>query len=292
MANRRGRGQQQQHLQLQIPLLLQIIIMGPVCLGVGFVLKEVVDFILQVSLSFEMFEDVFNGIYYQFLHYYTYCSRTKVRNVVQNLGNQVHVKFCDVVRTLIDNSSLLLDYLMTCIYNITLRFLEIIWQVLNKLLNYATYIGGWFHGNILQLVTLLDAHFPGGIPVIAILIFVIIIVIKLALALQHVHRLSEAYNRCMEDQQKLQLKLENIELMLQRETEKLKHESDKNLKLRLNLEDERDKRLCGICQDRIKKIVLLPCQHLCLCKQCLDHKKWKNCPICRQGVESTMMIYV
>jgi hypothetical protein len=60
----------------------------------------------------------------------------------------------------------------------------------------------------------------------------------------------------------------------------------------LSLEQERDERLCRICQDQIKTIVLLPCQHMCLCKPCLDRKKWKKCPMCRQRVESTIEVYV
>jgi hypothetical protein len=211
-----------------------------------------------------------------------------VRSIVDDLGNQAQVKFCDVVRTLIVHSRLLFDYLITGVYNCTLRFLEIFHQVYN----YGTQVGVLFKRNVLQFVTLLDVYFPGGIPVIAILIFLIITVIKLALALRQVRRLSEAYSRCIDDKQKLQLKLEEVTLLLHKETEKLKKESDKNSKLQLNLEDEKDKRLCGICQERVKKIVLLPCQHMCLCKQCLDHEKWKRCPICRQGVESNMKIYV
>ena len=280
--------------------------------------------VVYVLLSFGMYM-------YQFL---SYCSSiTKVRSIVQDLGNQAQVKFCDVVRTLIVHSSLLLDYLITGVYNCTLRFLEIFHQVYNygtqigvsfirDILQFVTLLDVHFPGgipiliffiitviklalalrqvrrlvsfirNILQFVTLLDVHFPGGIPVIAILIFFIITVIKLALALQQVRRLSEAYSRCMDDKQKLQLKLEEVTLMLHKEAEKLKKESDKNLKLRSNLEDEKDKRLCGICQERVKKIVLLPCQHMCLCKQCLEHEEWKRCPICRQGVESNMEIYV
>ncbi len=255
------------------------------------VLMKVVDFLathLDVLLSFGMYM-------YQFLSYCSYSSITKVRSIVQDLGSQAQVKFCDVVRTLTVHLRLLFDYLITGVYNCTLRFLEIFHQVYN----YGTQVGVSFIRNILQFVTLLDVHFPGGIPVIVILIFLIITAIKLALALQQIHRLSEAYSTCMDDKQKLQLKLEEVTLLLHKETEKLKKESeklkkesDKNLKLQLNLEDEKDKRLCEICQEQIKKIVLLPCQHMCLCKQCLDHEKWKRCPICRQGVESNMEIYV
>ena len=211
------------------------------------------------------------------------------------------VVLCLVVTIMINDDALtdIHDYYYQYISSYALRFIEIFWQVLNLVLSYATYIGSWFRRSILHFSTLLDAHFPGGIPGIAFAIIIAFLVLKVdRLSKAHTRCMNtvkyqqEVNTRCMEEKQELQLKLEDVTLKLQEENGKLVKESEKVEKLTLSLEDEKDKRLCWICQDHVKTIVLLPCQHLYLCKQCLDHEKWKNCPICRQDVESTMEIYV
>lgn len=55
-----------------------------------------------------------------------------------------------------------------------------------------------------------------------------------------------------------------------------------------------DSRLCVVCQDREKCIVVLPCQHLCLCVQCTAtvHRENGKCPICRQPLRKAMKVYV
>jgi hypothetical protein len=60
------------------------------------------------------------------------------------------------------------------------------------------------------------------------------------------------------------------------------------------LEQEQESKLCVVCQDRNKCVIVLPCRHLCLCTECsviiqTDHG---TCPICRQNVRRTMKIYV
>jgi hypothetical protein len=203
-------------------------------------------------------------------------------------ANQADIKFYNEVRRLNYHLyGILIDF-TNSIYNYTVKFVERCWQVLN----YVRYIYGCFYGNILQLVTLLDAQFPGGIIGSAMLLLFVIIVIKLALVQRRFHRLLEENIRCMEDKQILQLKLEDIKLLWQKETETLNQDLEKLRVSNLSLEQERDERLCRICQDQIKTIVLLPCQHMCLCKPCLDRKKWKKCPMCRQRVESIIEVYV
>ncbi|XP_049857930.1 uncharacterized protein LOC126343848 [Schistocerca gregaria] len=60
------------------------------------------------------------------------------------------------------------------------------------------------------------------------------------------------------------------------------------------LQREQDSRLCVVCQDRDKCIVVLPCQHLCLCVQCATtvHRENGKCPICRQPLRKAMKVYV
>lgn len=61
-----------------------------------------------------------------------------------------------------------------------------------------------------------------------------------------------------------------------------------------NSTDWNDSRLCVICQDRDKCIVVLPCKHLCICDVCIDRQIMfnKSCPICRERIRRTMKIYV
>ena len=39
---------------------------------------------------------------------------------------------------------------------------------------------------------------------------------------------------------------------------------------------------CAVCLDQKRELVLVPCGHFNLCKDCVDHLLTKNCPYCRQ----------
>ena len=162
------------------------------------------------------------------------------------------------------------------------------WQVINTVLNYLSYIGGLFIGIIFRCITLVDTHLPGGILGIVNVLFVII----LTIFWRRFRRLFEEYTKCTEHKQTLEIKLEESSSTLQVERQQLTQETQNFQKLKQELEKEKDEKLCGICQDQIKTIVLLPCHHLCLCGQCLTRKKWKKCPICRERVQSNMEVYV
>jgi len=50
-----------------------------------------------------------------------------------------------------------------------------------------------------------------------------------------------------------------------------------------SLSEEAEKRLCVICQEEQKSVLLLPCRHLCCCANCgtqIGHQ----CPLCRQVI--------
>ena len=63
------------------------------------------------------------------------------------------------------------------------------------------------------------------------------------------------------------------------------------------LERERDQNLCVVCQTEKKNIVVMPCRHMCMCKNCcnqlfrIQRYQRKTCPLCRNIITSTMEIY-
>jgi hypothetical protein len=61
------------------------------------------------------------------------------------------------------------------------------------------------------------------------------------------------------------------------------------------VEREREDKLCVICQDKEKCIMILPCRHLCICQDCqgpLTRFGNNVCPICRRDVRQMIKAYL
>jgi len=60
------------------------------------------------------------------------------------------------------------------------------------------------------------------------------------------------------------------------------------------VEREREDKLCCICQDQEKCIMMLPCRHLCICSSCMEPLRThrNTCPICRKQVKQMIKAYL
>lgn len=67
--------------------------------------------------------------------------------------------------------------------------------------------------------------------------------------------------------------------------------------LQKQLQCERDKNLCVVCQDQPKKVLLLPCRHMCICLACANYitssfqRHRRVCPLCRCRIDSTVEVF-
>ena len=64
------------------------------------------------------------------------------------------------------------------------------------------------------------------------------------------------------------------------------------------LENERDKKLCVVCQDNAKNVLVLPCKHMCMCVMCARHlvtasnRTRRVCPLCRSHIDTVMDVFL
>ena len=60
------------------------------------------------------------------------------------------------------------------------------------------------------------------------------------------------------------------------------------------VEREREDKLCVICTDMEKCIMMLPCRHLCICERCMALLKnhGNSCPMCRKPVKQMIKAYL
>ena len=54
---------------------------------------------------------------------------------------------------------------------------------------------------------------------------------------------------------------------------------------------QNEQRLCVICCNEDRSIVLLPCRHLCLCGPCSEHESLRDCPLCRKPIQHKFSVF-
>ena len=64
------------------------------------------------------------------------------------------------------------------------------------------------------------------------------------------------------------------------------------------VESEKERRMCVVCQDRTKSVLVLPCRHMCMCVECGNmiarsrSRESRRCPLCRTKINTIMNVYV
>jgi hypothetical protein len=54
-----------------------------------------------------------------------------------------------------------------------------------------------------------------------------------------------------------------------------------------------ERRLCVVCQDRERAVMLQPCNHVCVCAECAaELPAPRLCPVCRAGVEREVRAFL
>ena len=67
--------------------------------------------------------------------------------------------------------------------------------------------------------------------------------------------------------------------------------------LRRRLEEEEEARLCVVCTDAVKSVLVMPCKHVCLCTECaltiagLPNVR-RLCPLCRTPITEVIDVFI
>jgi len=68
------------------------------------------------------------------------------------------------------------------------------------------------------------------------------------------------------------------------------HKSDLISKQLSKTQDEQ--KMCVVCQDEEKSVLLLPCRHVCVCKGCARNSQLDNCPLCREEIVDRINVFM
>jgi len=97
-----------------------------------------------------------------------------------------------------------------------------------------------------------------------------------------------------EDRAREVQKRKNYDLLVQRRSARVGEGGSLEDDLLREVEREREDKLCVICVDKEKCIMILPCRHLCICESCQEPLRThrNNCPICRKEIKQMIKAYL
>ncbi len=53
-----------------------------------------------------------------------------------------------------------------------------------------------------------------------------------------------------------------------------------------------EQKMCVVCQDAEKSVLLLPCRHVCVCKGCARNEQLDACPLCRETIVDRINVFM
>ena len=74
--------------------------------------------------------------------------------------------------------------------------------------------------------------------------------------------------------------------MLQVQNENQRKQTER---MKLQMDQLAQSRLCKVCEEKELEIVLIPCAHVCLCQPCGE--RLSQCPICRVPIKQRLKMY-
>lgn len=85
-----------------------------------------------------------------------------------------------------------------------------------------------------------------------------------------------------------QKSIEEIEMI----EEQIRVSLDRVVTTKMNkLSQQVENRSCVICQVEPKTVLLMPCRHLCVCKECSQNHQLLLCPLCRKNITDKISVY-
>lgn len=88
------------------------------------------------------------------------------------------------------------------------------------------------------------------------------------------------FDECIKLEKRIKASLESIE-----------ERKERIIKYEMKAGDQGGERLCVICQEHEKSVVLLPCRHMCLCDKCASMEAVTSCPLCRRNIDHKINVF-
>ena len=112
---------------------------------------------------------------------------------------------------------------------------------------------------------------------------------------QKFDRIKKSYNEVKNERDELKKQLENHNKQKDTLSRDLGKANKLVADLRKQLSKQQGNVYCCICHDRVKNILLQPCNHLSVCEQCLKEvlaRHDRACPLCREKIEDHIKVFL